>query len=215
MIKKLSQRFDELAEEAEKIEATKGVNTSGFTQVDIELFDKWKVNVKSLIIKSCGKDSVHIKDFENAEQRISMSTSYSDFKRAKPVFIAAKEDFQGGFLSSVKSLVQAEVFDSELEQASELLESGYKAPAAVIAGVVLETALRDICSENSIPHAKLDKMNADLAKAGVYNKLQQKKITTLADIRNNAAHGHWEEFNNDDVKEMIRDVERFLLVHLV
>jgi hypothetical protein len=55
-----------------------------------------------------------------------------------------------------------------------------KFAAAVIAGTVLETALRQLC---------LDRMNADLAKAGVYNSLMQKRITALAAIRNRAAHG--------------------------
>ena len=38
---------------------------------------------------------------------------------------------------------------------------------------------------------KLGTMNAGLAKQGVYNKLTQKRITALADIRNKAAHGEW------------------------
>ena len=49
-------------------------------------------------------------------------------------------------------------------------------------------------------------MNSDLAKAGIYNKLQQKRITALADIRNSAAHGKPEEFSGDDVIMMIRDI---------
>jgi hypothetical protein len=218
LIKKLSQRFDELAEEALRIAETKVTKHGGFghyDQVDEEMFDEWKVKTKSLIVKACGSDGEHIKAFVKAEEPISMDDSYSIFKRVKPVFMAAKDDFQGGFLSSVKNLVQAELFDSELEQATELLNSGYKGPAAVVAGVVLETTLRDLCSDNSIPHAKLDKMNSDLAKAGIYNKLQQKRITALADIRNSAAHGDWDSFNDDEVKEMIRDVERFLSDHLV
>lgn len=218
MIKKLSQRFDGLAEEALRIAATKVTKHGGFgdyDQVDEEMFDEWKVKAKSLIVKACGSNSEHIKAFVKAEEPRTMDDSYSIFKRVKPVLMAAKDDFQGGYLSSVKNLVQAELFDSELEQATELLSSGYKGPAAVVAGVVLETTLRDICTDNSIPHAKLDKMNSDLAKAGVYNKLQQKRITALADIRNSAAHGDWASFTDDEVKEMIRDVERFLSDHLV
>ena len=53
-------------------------------------------------------------------------------------------------------------------------------------------------------------MNADLAKAGVYNSLMQKRITALAAIRNSAAHGKPNEFTRDDVSAMIRDVERFV-----
>ena len=43
-------------------------------------------------------------------------------------------------------------------------------------------------------------MNADLAKAGVYDKLIQKRVTMLADIRNKAAHGDTVGFNDDDVR---------------
>ncbi|MNW14425.1 hypothetical protein D3C71_2126470 [compost metagenome] len=57
-------------------------------------------------------------------------------------------------------------------------------------------------------------MNADLAKAGAYNSLQQKRITAMAGIRNAAAHGDVEKFNPGDVKGMIDDVERFLAATL-
>lgn len=219
LIQKLSARFDQLADEIIKIESTKATKHSEYSgsydQVDEIMLDEWKVKAKSLIVKACGNDGEHIKAFVAAEKPRNFDDSYRRLKRVKPVFMAAKDDFQGGYLSSVKTLVQAELFDSELEQASELLTSGYKGPAAVVAGVVLETALKDLCTQNSIPHAKLDKMNSDLAKAGLYNKLQQKKITALADIRNSAAHGDWGSFNEDEAKEMIRDVERFLSNHLV
>ena len=53
-------------------------------------------------------------------------------------------------------------------------------------------------------------MNADLAKAGVYNKLVQKRVTTLADLRNKAAHGEWTAFGEQDVREMVSAVRRFM-----
>lgn len=124
--------------------------------------------------------------------------------------MAAKEDFEGGYLNSVRNLVQAEVFDNELDQAKELLSSGYASAAAVIAGVVLETTIRNLCSDHNIPLGKLDKMNADLTKQGIYNSLIQKRITALAGIRNSAAHGKTEEFNKDDVNSMINEIERFV-----
>jgi hypothetical protein len=132
----------------------------------------------------------------------------------KAVFLALHEDFQGGYLHSLRNLVQAEVFDSELEQANELLNKGYKTAAAVIAGTVLETTLRELCCQQQIASSKLDKMNADLAKRNVYNANQAKRITAMAGVRNNAAHGKPNEFSDGDVKTMIDDVERFLAMHL-
>lgn len=219
LIKKYSSRYEQLAAEIAEIETTKVAKRSEYVgdyeQVDEVMLDEWKVKAKSLIVKTCGEGSEHIRAFEKAEESRSFDDSYRRLKRVKPVFMAAKDDFQGGYLSSVKVLVQAELFDSELEQALELLSSGYKGPSAVVAGVVLETTLKELCTAHSLQIAKLDKMNADLAKAGVYNKLQQKQITALADIRNSAAHGDWESFSDEDIKGMIRDIERFLSHHLV
>jgi hypothetical protein len=78
------------------------------------------------------------------------------------------------------------------------------------AGVVLETTLRQMCTDRNIPIAKLDKMNADLAKAGAYNSLVLKQITHLAGIRNSAAHGHPEEFTDSDVANMISQIRAFV-----
>jgi hypothetical protein len=183
--------------------------------IDNELFLNWTVKVKNLLSRVCGKESQHLQEFQKKEKNIAYATNYSVFKTLKAIFLAAKEDFEGGYLSSVKTLVQAEIFDSELEQAEELLNNGYLTAAAVIAGVVLETALRELCDKEGISHGKLDKMNSDLAKASVYNKLVQKQITALADIRNSAAHGKPNEFAKQDVANMIRDVNQLLANYLV
>lgn len=144
-----------------------------------------------------------------------MSLSTCDLlERMGTVFLAAKEDFEGGYLSSVRSLVQAEVFDSELDQASELLSSGYKTASAVIAGTVIETTLRELCDRNGATPGALGQMNADLAKKGIYNANMAKRITAMAGIRNSAAHGKPDEFTNGDVKSMIDEIGRFLSQHL-
>jgi hypothetical protein len=217
MNKKLAQRFVELENQLDDMEATRKSGHGIFAApetIDNELLTGWIVKVKNLLVTACGDNSQHFLAFEKGEKRTGMESYYSVKKRLGAIFLAAKEDFDGGYLASLKQLVQAEVFDSELEQAKELHASGYKLAAAVITGVVLETALRDLCDSYSIPHGKLDTMNAQLAKFGVYNKLQQKRITAIADIRNSAAHGKPEEFTDSDVENMIRDVEGFLLSYM-
>ncbi|QDU58866.1 DUF4145 domain-containing protein [Aeoliella mucimassa] len=109
-------------------------------------------------------------------------------------------------------LVHAEVFSDELEQADHFLASGYKTPAAVTAGVVLETTLRKLCEQTDNVEAseKLNKMNDDLAKANVYNKMRADQVRAWAKIRNSAAHGHPGEFEDGDVKLMIQGVRDFV-----
>ena len=201
-IKVLIKRFSELALEFEQY-----IDCSPHEAIDSELFVGWCVKARSLIGSACGRDGEHLQAFIKAEE--SRGFNYTRLKRVRAVFLAAKEDFEGGYLVSVRNLVQAEVAGSEIDQATELWDSGYFTAAAVVAGVVLETTLRTLCEKNGLAIGKLDKMNADLAKAGVYNSLKQKSITSLAAVRNSAAHGNTGKFTAQDVKSMIAEVRRF------
>jgi hypothetical protein len=130
---------------------------------------------------------------------------------------AAEADFAGGLLLDLKALVEAEALGDFMEQAEALLSSGYHVPAASLSGAVLEDGLRRLCDTKGVaypPKTKIDGLNNDLAKAGVYDKLIQKRITALADIRNNADHGHYEKFRQEDVEDMLKWVRRFLADYL-
>ena len=83
------------------------------------------------------------------------TSNWSRFKRTHAVFAAVKEDFEAGYLISFRTLVQSEVFQTELDQATELLDTGYITPSAVIAGVVLETTLRELCDRNGIKQSSV------------------------------------------------------------
>jgi hypothetical protein len=214
VIKHLKKRFEELVSQADAVAATRqtrhGSLSGSYEQVDCDLLLGWCVKARNLLASACGRESEHFKSFVEAEKPGPFEENPTRLSRLQSVFLAAKEDFEGGYLSSVRNLVQAEVFSTELEQARELLTAGYRAPAAVICGVVLETNLRSLCEARSLSAGKLDKMNADLAKAGQYNSLVQKRITALAAIRNSAAHGNSAEFDDSDVKSMIEEVEKLV-----
>ena len=214
MTQLLKKRFAELEAQASQVESTRrmqpGMNDKPTERVDAEALLAWGVKTKNLLASACGTASEHYTAFVAAEKYSTFAGNTVNFGRARAVFLAAKEDFEGGYLNKVKNLIQAEVFESELDQARELLASGYHLAAAVVAGVVLETNIRDLCMCSSMPIGKLDKMNADLAKAGRYNALVQKRITALAAIRNSAAHGDIAAFKREDVLPMIDEVERLV-----
>ena len=220
MNKKIQARLDELEKDIQPIVSSKRISNDDFSYnctVDDEILKEWCMKVKTLLGLCLDKDSEYYREFVKEEsQQVTYLGNCSIFESLKPIFRAFKNDYENGYLTSMRTLITAEVFDSELEQAQELLDNKYYTAAAVIAGVVLETGLRELCDAQTpqISHGKLDKMNAELTKTGVYNKLQMKKITSLADIRNSAAHGKTTEFNHADVQNMIRDIESFLINHL-
>lgn len=215
MIEHLKKRFNELSEQAEEVARTKqtkrhSFNDRPYSEVDGDMLLGWCVKARNLLSSACGRDSEHFKSFVEAEVPQSFEENPSRLARLRAVFLAAKEDFEGGYLASVKNLVEAEVFSSELDQAQELLASGYRVAAAVICGVVLETNLRNLCKLHGVAPGSLERMNADLVKAGQYNTIVQKRVTALAAIRNSAAHGNTAEFELADVKSMISEVERLV-----
>ena len=109
------------------------------------------------------------------------------------------------------------MLDDFLSQAEALLEQGFHAAAASLAGAVLEDTLRRLCDKNSISYGtktKIDSLNSDLAKANAYDKLIQKEITAKADLRNNADHGHFAKVRAEDVADMVRWIRRFVTDYL-
>jgi len=216
--KKIIARLNELITRGKEIESTKKnppPNCIGFdSTVDSQAANQWHASSKSILAKAFGKDSEHYQLFESCCKK---GITYSPLHKGIGILNAAKEDYECGYIQDVRNLVAAELFSDFLEQASELLDAGYHGPAAVLAGAVLEDNLRKLCEESTIDlpnKPKLDFMNAQLAKSNIYNKLTQKRITAIADIRNSAAHGKWTEFQPADVADMLKWIGNFTEIHL-
>lgn len=215
---KILNRFDELLRDAEAILRTSKDpprNSIGFpVTVDSLLLAKWQASTMNLLRSVFGRESVHFQAFEKESKA---RNSLTQARRSLGILQAAREDFEKGYLFNTRLLIEAEVFDDFLEQAAELYGKGYFQASAVIAGCVLEDALRRLCIANEVEvkdKATIDPLNSGLAKAGIYSKLVQKRVTALADLRNRAAHGDWESFEAADVDEMIQAVRRFLEEYL-
>lgn len=136
------------------------------------------------------------------------------------VAAALRDDLEAGYTHGVAELIHAEVFSDFLEMADELQTSGYKDAAAVIAGSVLEDHLRKLARKSGVTiekkdgsAKKADTLNAELTTAGVYNLLEQKSVTAWLDLRNNAAHGNYDQYDHQHVASVIRDVRAFLNRH--
>jgi hypothetical protein len=90
----------------------------------------------------------------------------------------------------------------------------------VMVGSVLEEHLRELCRRNGIlvetlreagpVPKKADLLNSELAASGVYNKLDQKAVTTWLDLRNKAAHGQYVAYSVDQVALMLQGVTDFM-----
>ena len=206
------KRLDELLAKGEEILQTREysdtIDRKEYFVVSSPEIKGWGTSVISLLQCAFGESSAHYREFDKQFNGYD-SWEYS-FKELMAIISAAKDDYQGGYLFNWKMLIKADVLDDATEQAQELLDSGYKDPACVVVGVSLELAIKAIATRQGVALAKLDKINADLCKAGVYNVAKQKQITAWADLRNKADHGDWTAYNAADVQDMLSGVKRFI-----
>jgi hypothetical protein len=129
---------------------------------------------------------------------------------------ALRADYDAGYLQSIIELVQGDIFADFLDMANYLLQQGYKDPAAVVAGSVLEAHLRKLCAKHGIPVVKPDgspktanTLNSELAAANIYSKLDQKNVMAWQDLRNKAAHGQYSEYTKEQVTLTLQSVRDF------
>lgn len=150
-------------------------------------------------------------------ERVSTANSGLALSPLRGILKAIRIDYESGYLQSVVELVHADLFADFLEMAHYLLQQGYKDPAAVISGSVLEEHLRKLCQKNSVDILKSDRspkkadtLNADLSGSSIYSKLDQKNVTAWLDLRNKAAHGHYSEYTKEQVELMLQSVRDFI-----
>jgi hypothetical protein len=183
-------------------------NEYGGLEIDSSKMRAFKTSGQSFILQLFGKDHPYYTEFSF----VTRSSYGSSLNGGIGIIENIKTEISDDWLSSVKGIVSAEIYTDFLDMANHLLENDYKDAAAVMIGGVLEEHLRQLCNKNGIDThyekdgkqipLKADRMNSELAKAGVYNKLDQKSIIAQLDLRNNAAHGSYDEFDKKQVELM-------------
>lgn len=158
---------------------------------------------------------------EQVKRVLSVSDwEYRWIREAIGIVEALKFDVENGFLGSLYALAHAEVFTDYLDMADNLLASGYKDAAAVMIGSTLESHLRRLAIKNEIDvevikngevqQKKASVLNSDLKRENVYGDADNKLVTAWLAIRNYTAHGHYDEYTLDQVRNMNTGVRDFI-----
>jgi len=126
------------------------------------------------------------------------------------------KDINKGLISSITDQARAEVFDDFLDHAKAYLKAGMKNEAGVIAGVVFEDTLRQVCRKLDIEDrgVKLDALITQLAKIEILTLTKAKRARAAADVRTKATHAQWQEFDNGDVNSAIAFTEELISSHI-
>ena len=116
-------------------------------------------------------------------------------------------------LFDIKQMLQADLFDSELEAADNLAKNGFTRAAGSLAGVVLEKHLGQVATNHSITIKKrnptISDFNDALKDNGTLDTPTWRQIQRLGDIRNLCSHSKEREPTKDEVSELIAGIEKF------
>jgi len=215
----IENKFRALLDEGHQILKHCGWDGGKYTQKfpnDVD-YQRWSIQAANLIDRVCGRNSVHYQSINSILARPDRLNSFH-LKDCVGILEGAHNDYADGFLAEIRYLVRADLIEDFLTQAEALLDNGYHAAAASLAGAVLEDTLRKLCDKHAIGYnpakTNIEALNTDLARVAIYDKLAQKEITAKAHLRNEADHGHFGNVKEQDVKDMLRWVQRFAAEHL-
>jgi hypothetical protein len=117
-------------------------------------------------------------------------------------------------LFDIRQLVQADLFDSEVDVGRELLKNGFLRAAGVVAGVVLEKHLSEVCDSHNIAIRKknptINDFNEALKAGDAIDIPTWRSIQHLGDLRNLCGHNKDREPTPDETAELLDGVTKIV-----
>lgn len=117
-------------------------------------------------------------------------------------------------LFNIKELLQADIFDSELDAAKELHKNGFYRAAGALCGVILEKHFSGVCTSHAIKLKKaapgISDYNERLKDEGVIDNKSYLLIQRLGTIRNLCNHNKKQEPTKNDIEDLIHGTDKIL-----
>jgi hypothetical protein len=207
-LEQLEVKFEKLRKDAEHDNLSGGA-------VSIDAISEFITGSRAAIFRIAGEKSAYMAEFEAARA----NTDWIGFQALKIIGIVRqlKHDLGYGYLTTTRELLHAELFADFLEMSEHLISEGYKDAAAVIGGSALEVHLRNLAAKHSLSvefngkPKKADQLNSELAAENAYSKLDQKNVTAWLDLRNKAAHGHYQDYGETQVRLFLSQISDFMV----
>jgi hypothetical protein len=172
---------------------------------------RWATSAQNLIRAACGPESSH---YENFVDRMKKCGGGQESVLAlRGVFLAAKEDFEGGYVFNVDLRVSGEVFGDFIALAKHALSEQQKDVAAVLACAALEDVLKRYAQSLGLEvTGKMLPEVINLLKAnGAFSGAQKSLVEAFPRVRNAALHAEWAKIDGPEVSSVIAFVEHLLL----
>lgn len=145
------------------------------------------------------------------EMVVGPDAAIPHFRQQMSILKSVRARFETS-LFDIRQLVQADLFDSEIDSAAALSKNGFLRAAGAVAGVVLEKHLAQVCTNHSLNLTKkaptIGDFNNLLKDASVIDIAQWRFIQHLADIRNICDHSKKTDPTSEQVGDLISGVAK-------
>jgi hypothetical protein len=145
-----------------------------------------------------------------SEEVVGLSAALGPFEQQVKIVGALKQRLESS-LFDIRALVQADLFDNELDAAGELNKKGFPRGAGAIAGVVLEEHLATVCQQHEISAPKngtIARLNDLLKEKEVIDVPTWRFVQRLGDLRNLCDHKRLPDPTTGDIEELIAGVKK-------
>jgi hypothetical protein len=192
----------------------------GFSNISYDTYARFRTAVLTVIDRVAGPDSIYAKEASGFSIDKYALNNLVHIPFLAGIVHALRDDVSRGFLTTARELIHGETFSDFLEMADFLLNEGYKDASAIMGGGVLENHIHNLCikheieittiKEGNLQQKKTNRLNNDLASAGIYGKLDQKNVTAWLDLRNSAAHAKYDNYLKEQVALLLQGIRDFI-----
>lgn len=155
---------------------------------------------------------LNVTDRFTGEELVNRGSVFQTKFQHQILILQSAQSRLDSILSDIEGVLQAELFDTELDASRELFKKGHLRPAGALAGVTLETHLGKVSANHSLKVSKKDPtvsdLNDQLKNNGVYDVPTWRFIQRLGDIRNLCVHHKKREPTKEEVDELNTGVEK-------
>jgi len=147
------------------------------------------------------------------EKVVGPDAAIPNFRQQLAILKSAESRFESS-LFDIRQLVQADIFDSELDAARELAKKRFTRAAGALAGVVLERHLGQVCDNHAIKLRKdaptISDFNDALKDADAIEISQWRFVQHLADVRNLCDHNKGVDPTQEQVDDLLAGVDKMI-----
>ena len=156
---------------------------------------------------------LHVTRGIHKETVVDASAAIPEFSQQLNIVKAAKDTLDS-VLVDLTGILQADLFDSEVDSARALANSGFLRASGAICGVVIEKHLKQVCNSHAIVIKKRNPAISDFNQAlkdnNVIEIAQWRRVQLLADIRNTCDHAKGNEPSKEDIDDLISGTNKVL-----